>query len=76
MKRKDIRGSSNEEKERVYLRIHTLWQLVLPVCMRQHQSGFPAVTVDCGEEHIITDILSLEQWWQTLPAEMKQRVTL
>jgi len=75
MKREDIRCSSKADKEAVYLRINTLWQLGLPVPVKCHRSGFPAVTVDCGEEHIITDILSLEQGWQTLPAEMKQRMT-
>jgi len=27
------------------------------------QSGFPAVTVDCEDIDILTDIISLEQWW-------------
>ena len=75
IKREDIRGSSKSEKEAAYLRINTLWQLGLPASVKCHRSGFPAVTVDCGEEHIITDILSLEQWWQALPAEMKQRAS-
>lgn len=30
---------------------------------REHQSGFPAVTVDTEGIHILTDIISLEQWW-------------
>jgi len=31
--------------------------------MREHGSGFPAVTVDCEDIHIITDILTLAIWW-------------
>jgi hypothetical protein len=34
------------------------------VKIRKHKSGFPAVTVDCEDIHIITDIISLEQWWE------------
>lgn len=74
MKRENIMLSPTEDKETVYLRINTLWQMGLPVTLQQHRSGFPAVTVDCGDEHILTDILSLEQWWGRLPAEMKERV--
>lgn len=62
MKREDIRLSSRVEKERVYLKIDTLAQLGLPVSIKEHKSGFPAVTVDCGDVHILTDILSLEEW--------------
>lgn len=72
MKREDIRLKTDEEKEAIYLRINTLWQMGLPVSIQEHRSGFPAVTVDIGDEHIITDILSVEQWWANLPAEMKQ----
>lgn len=32
--------------------------------MKEHRSGFPAVTVDCGDIHVLTDILSVEAWWQ------------
>ena len=74
MKRKDIRGSASQEKVTTYFRIHMQWQLGVPVTLKQHRSGFPAVTVDCGDDHIITDILSLEQWWKTLSPEMMQRL--
>ena len=64
MKREDIRLKTRAEKERVYLNIDTLHQLGLEVSVKEHKSGFPAVTVDCGDEHILTDILSLEEWWE------------
>jgi len=63
VKREDIRLKPREEKEKVYLKIDTLFQLGIEVSIKEHKSGFPAVTVDCGDVHILTDILSLEQWW-------------
>ena len=62
MKREDIRLKPVEEKEKVYLKIDTLFQLGIEVSVKEHKSGFPAVTVDCGDVHILTDILSLEEW--------------
>ena len=61
--RKDIRLASAEEKQEVYKLIDGLVELGIPVSIKEHRSGFPAVTVDCGEIHILTDILSLEEWW-------------
>lgn len=61
-KREDIRLKPKEEKERVYLQIDTLRQLGTGVSIEQHRSEFPAVTVDCGYVHILTDILSIEEW--------------
>ncbi len=63
MKRDDIMQEPNAEKERVYLKIDTLFKLGVPVSIKEHQSGFPAVTIDCGDVHVLTDILSLEEWW-------------
>jgi hypothetical protein len=60
--RKDIRLSSAEEKEEVYKLIDGLVEMGIPVTVKEHRSGFPAVTVDCGEVHVLTDILSIEQW--------------
>ena len=62
VQREDIRLKSREEKERVYLKVDTLHQLGIEVSIKEHESGFPAVTVDCGDVHIITDILSIEEW--------------
>ena len=61
--RKDLRLAAIEEKEETYKLIDGLAELGNPVSIEEHKSGFPAVTVDCGEVHILTDILSLEQWW-------------
>jgi len=61
--RKDLRLAAIEEKEETYRLIDGLAELGNPVSIKEHGSGFPAVTVDCGEVHILTDILSLEQWW-------------
>jgi len=63
VKRDDIMQEPNAEKERVYLKIDTLFKLGVPVSIKEHQSGFPAVTIDCGDVHVLTDILSLEEWW-------------
>ena len=63
IRRKDIRLASDEEKEETYKLIDGLVELGVPVAVKEHRSGFPAVTVDCGEVHILTDILSLEAWW-------------
>ena len=61
--RKDIRLAPDNEKEETYKLIDGLVELGIPVSVKEHLSGFPAVTVDCGEVHILTDILSLEAWW-------------
>jgi len=63
VKRRDIMAASVEEKEETYKLIGGLVELDVPVAVKEHRSGFPAVTVDCGEIHILTDILSLEAWW-------------
>ena len=63
MLRKDIMMSPGEEKEKVYDQIHALYHQGKEARIREHRSGFPAVTVDCEDIHILTDIISLEQWW-------------
>ena len=69
MQRDDIRLKPDEEKEKVYCQIQALYLTGKPVSMKEHKSGFPAVTVDCEDIHILTDILSIEQWW----AKLKER---
>ena len=61
--RKDLRLAAIQEKEETYKLIDGLAELGITVSIKEHASGFPAVTLDCGEVHILTDILSLEQWW-------------
>ena len=65
--RRDIRLKSYDEKVKVYQEIdrkHEAGEPGEPVEVQEHESGFPAVTVDCGDIHILTDILSIEQWWK------------
>jgi len=62
MKRQDIRLKSDDEKAVVYSKIDRLYKEGAKVEIREHRSGFPAVTVDCEDIHILTDILSLERW--------------
>ena len=66
---KDIRLKPDEAKEKVYCQIQALYLTGKAVSMKEHKSGFPAVIVDCEDIHILTDILSIEQWW----AKLKQR---
>jgi len=63
MTRRDIRLASDEVKRETYELIDGLYEMGIPVSVKAHKSGFPAVTVDCGEVHILTDILSIEEWW-------------
>lgn len=63
MKRDDIRLKSREEKEKVYEQIHAYYLSGKSARIKEDRSGFPAVTVDCEDIHIVTDIISLEQWW-------------
>lgn len=64
VERKDIRSQASQEKIKVYEEIHNLYLQGKAITVREHNSGFPAMTVDTEEIHIITDILSLEQWYQ------------
>ncbi len=63
VERRDIRLQPDEEKGKAYEEVHTLFLQGKDVKVKQHKSGFPAVTVDCEDIHLLTDILSLEQWW-------------
>lgn len=71
MKRKDIMMESDEEKEKVYDQINDLYLQGKAIKVREHSSGFPAVTVDAEDIHIITDCISLEQWWKKKKTEQK-----
>ena len=64
MKHKDIRLASDEEKQRIYEQIDELYRKGSKVSMKEHKSGFPAITVDCEDVHILTDCISLEQWYK------------
>jgi hypothetical protein len=67
--RQDIRLSPDEDKIKVYEQVEALFCQGKRVQVKEHRSGFPAVTVDCEEIHVLTDIISLEQWahkWKAL----------
>ncbi len=74
MGHKDIMLDPDEEKEKIYEGIHELYLQGKTVKIRERKSGFPAVDVDCEDIHIITDIISLEQWWQKNEAKRKQQL--
>ena len=66
---KDIMMQSDAEKEKQYEEIHAFYLQGKSVRVKEHKSGFPAVTADCKGIHILTNIISLEQWW----AKKKQK---
>lgn len=61
-KRKDIREAPDEEKYQIYQQIAELAQKGISVTVKEHKSGFPAITVDCGDISILTDCISAEIW--------------
>jgi len=63
MCQKDIRLFLDEKKEKTYDQINELYLQGKAIKVKEHRSGFPAVTVDAGDIHILTDCISLEQWW-------------
>ena len=71
MERKDLRGKASQEIVKVYEDIHSLFLQGKEVKVSEHKSGFPAITIDCEDIHILTDILSLEQWWAIKKQEGK-----
>jgi hypothetical protein len=54
---------SDAEKEKVYEQVDALFLQGKAIKVKEHKSGFPAITIDAEDIHILTDILSLEQWW-------------
>ncbi len=53
----------DEKRERVYEQITPLFLRGKHVLVKEHKIVFPAVTVGCEDIYILTDIISLEQWW-------------
>ena len=58
----DLMGESDEVKYAKYEEIEALFKQGKKVTTKEHKSGFPAITIDCEEIHIITDCLSAEKW--------------
>jgi len=61
-KHKDIMSAPDEEKYEIYRQIDQLYRKGKHVTTKEHRSGFPAITIDCEEIHVLTDCLSLEKW--------------
>ncbi len=61
---KDIFSLTTEEKYQVYEGIHQRYLQGKPIQLREHRSGFPAITIKCEGDFILTDCLSLEAWWE------------
>ena len=59
---KDIRHLPDEEKAKVYEDIDRLYHQGQAVKLKEHKSGFPALTLHCAQFRYLTDILSLEEW--------------
>lgn len=72
MKRRDIMELPDEEKAKIYEQIDQLYRKGSKVELREHRSGFPAITVDCEDIHILTDCLSLELWWKVFNKKGRQ----
>jgi len=62
-KRENIMLKTDEEKEKIYEQIDHLYRQGKKVIIKEHKSGFPAISIDCEDISVITDILSLEKWW-------------
>ena len=71
LERRDIMGKPDEEKLTVYEEITNKHLTGVPVKSREHRSGFPAITVDCGDIHILTDCLSVEAYWHKMLTFLK-----
>ena len=72
----DVLLDPDEEKERVCEQIHVLYLQGKSVTVREDESGFPAVTVDCEDIHILTDIITLERWWAKKKEQEKEEPTV
>jgi len=68
LQRRDLMGKPKEEKVAVYEEITRRHLNGVYVKSREHKSGFPAITVDCEDIHILTDCLSVEEYWHQLTA--------
>jgi len=71
LERRDIMGKPKEEKVAVYDDISRRWLNGADVKSREHKSGFPAITVDCEDIHILTDCLSVEEYFHQLTTFLK-----
>lgn len=59
-KYKDIRLLLQEKKYEIYDKIGISAK---GVKVKEHNSGFPTIIIDYKDFHLLTDCLSLEEWW-------------
>ncbi len=71
LERRDLMGKSKEEKLAIYDDVSQRWLKGAHVKSREHKSGFPAITVDCEDIHILTDCLSVEEYFHQLTTFLK-----
>lgn len=69
MKCEDIRLLSKEKKYEAYNKIG---REAKGVRVKEHESGFPAITIDYKNLHFLTDCLSVEEWWKEQKCERRK----
>jgi hypothetical protein len=57
----DIMDLPDEEKFEWYEKIG---KDTKGVEVKEHESGFPAITIDYHDIHLLTDVLSVEEWFR------------
>jgi hypothetical protein len=72
---RDIRALPDDEKAKVYEQVDAKYLEGKEAKTAAHKSGFPAITIDCDDIHVIADILSLEQWWSKKKAGLSAKIT-
>ena len=72
MKYKDIRLLSDQEKINWYERIG---KNAKGVIVKEHKSGFPAITIQYKDICLLTDILSVEEWSNKIKKGGVRRMT-
>jgi hypothetical protein len=63
---RDIRLEPDDEKYKAYEEIGVKEKEAI---IKQHESGFPSITIDYEDIHLLTDIISLENWWKEKSAK-------
>jgi len=65
MNRQNVLLEPDQVKFQIYETIHAKWLAGATVRMEEDYSGFPAIKIDCEEISVLTDVLSLERWWNS-----------
>ena len=64
----DIIDSPKEEKFSWYEKIG---KDAIGVKVKEHKSGFPAITIDYERIHLLTDVFSVEEWFKRVRGEVE-----